>query len=208
MEIVKHFKEEFLDLEMGTSTVKSLEEELLELNKGFRTVANIFEPQEKALITVSLFLHIFFLFAFGALDFCVPAFSKFTDTQKVLGEAISVYLIFSPFIFAHYYYINKYRKYRGELLPVIFTIYSSYAVGFTYALMNGKWVRESAVFTAAAITIVRFFICGGDKNRRDSTVPTRIIFGGIVVLLVFLLVQIIFPLEKLKMIIYDHDIDS
>ena len=56
---------------------------------------------------------------------------------------------------------------------------------------TGRVIMESAILTAVIVISVSLYIFRAARKRSDSILPTRIIFGGFVVLLVFIIIQVV-----------------
>ena len=69
---------------------------------------------------------------------------------------------------------------------------------------TGRVIMESAILTAVVVISVSLFTFRAARKRRDSTFPTRIIFGGFVVLLVFIVIQVLFILLASSQYTYPH----
>ena len=56
---------------------------------------------------------------------------------------------------------------------------------------TGRVIMESAILTAVVVISLSLYTFRAARTRSDSTFPTRIIFVGFVVLLVFIIIQVV-----------------
>ncbi|CAN0898194.1 Protein LIFEGUARD 4 [Linum grandiflorum] len=118
------------------------------------------------------------------------------------GLALYIVLIITPFIVLCplYYYHQKHPV--NYLLLGIFTVAISFAVGLTCAFTSGKVILEAAILTAVVVVGLTLFTFWAAKRGYDFNFLGPFLFGAILVLMVFAIIQIFFPLGKLSVMIY------
>ncbi|CAN1131871.1 Protein LIFEGUARD 4 [Linum perenne] len=123
------------------------------------------------------------------------------------GLVLYIVLIITPFIvlFPLYYYHQKHPV--NYLLLGVFTVAISFAVGLTCAFTSGKCsagkvILEAAILTAVVVVGLTLFTFWAAKRGYDFNFLGPFLFGAILVLMVFAIIQIFFPLGKLSVMIY------
>ncbi|CAN1131872.1 Protein LIFEGUARD 4 [Linum perenne] len=118
------------------------------------------------------------------------------------GLVLYIVLIITPFIvlFPLYYYHQKHPV--NYLLLGVFTVAISFAVGLTCAFTSGKVILEAAILTAVVVVGLTLFTFWAAKRGYDFNFLGPFLFGAILVLMVFAIIQIFFPLGKLSVMIY------
>ncbi|GJM96899.1 hypothetical protein PR202_ga13774 [Eleusine coracana subsp. coracana] len=131
----------------------------------------------------------------------VPAVSAFFVSSNA-GIALYIFLIILPFIVLcplHYYH----QKHPVNLLLLgLFTVAISFAVGMTCAFTSGKIILEAAILTAVVVISLTGYTFWAAKRGYDFNFLGPFLFGSLMVLLVFSLIQIFFPLGKISVMIY------
>ncbi|CAN1766207.1 Protein LIFEGUARD 4, partial [Linum perenne] len=103
-------------------------------------------------------------------------------------------------LFPLYYYHQKHPV--NYLLLGVFTVAISFAVGLTCAFTSGKVILEAAILTAVVVVGLTLFTFWAAKRGYDFNFLGPFLFGAILVLMVFAIIQIFFPLGKLSVMIY------
>ncbi|XP_019178788.1 PREDICTED: BI1-like protein [Ipomoea nil] len=118
------------------------------------------------------------------------------------GLAVYIVLIITPLIvlFPLYYYHQR-HPYNYFLLG-IFTVAISFAVGLTCAFTKGRIILESAVLTAAVVISLTLYTFWAAKRGHDFNFLGPFLFGAVMVLMLFALIQIFFPLGRISLMIY------
>ncbi|KAJ0111314.1 hypothetical protein Patl1_03309 [Pistacia atlantica] len=118
------------------------------------------------------------------------------------GLAVYIVLIITPFIVLCplYYYHQKHPV--NYFLLGIFTISLAFAVGLTCAFTSGKVILESVILTAAVVVSLTLYTFWAAKRGHDFNFLGPFLFGAIIVLMLFALIQILFPLGKISVMIY------
>lgn len=124
----------------------------------------------------------------------------FTTTGAGLG--LYIFLIFLPLIVLcplSYYYQSHPVNY---LLLGVFTIGLSFAVGLTCAFTSGKIILESAILTGVVVVSLTLYTFWAVKRGHDFNFLGPFLFGAVMILLLFGLIQLFFPMGKISNTIY------
>ncbi|EEF37569.1 protein LIFEGUARD 4 [Ricinus communis] len=118
------------------------------------------------------------------------------------GLALYIVLIIMPFIVICplYYYHQKHPV--NYLLLGVFTISLAFAVGLTCAFTSGKVILESVILTTVVVLSLTFYTFWAARRGHDFNFLGPFLFGAIMVLMVFALIQILFPLGRISVMIY------
>jgi len=99
-----------------------------------------------------------------------------------------------------YYYHEKHPV--NLILLGFFTVAISFAVGMTCAFTSGKVILESAILTTVVVVSLTAYTFWAVRRGKDFSFLGPFLFASLIVLLVFALIQILFPLGKLSQMIY------
>ncbi|OMP05104.1 Bax inhibitor 1-related protein [Corchorus olitorius] len=99
-----------------------------------------------------------------------------------------------------YYYHQKHPV--NYLLLGVFTVSLAFAVGLTCAFTSGKVILESVILTAVVVVALTLYTFWAAKRGHDFNFLGPFLFGAVLVLMVFALIQFLFPLGKISMTIY------
>ncbi|XP_010556773.1 PREDICTED: BI1-like protein [Tarenaya hassleriana] len=118
------------------------------------------------------------------------------------GLALYIVLIITPFIVMCplYYYHQKHPV--NYFLLGIFTLALAFAVGLTCAFTSGKIILESVILTTAVVLALTFYTFWASKKGYDFNFLGPFLFASVIVLIVFALVQVLFPLGRIGVMIY------
>ncbi|KAL6210593.1 hypothetical protein ACLB2K_015825 [Fragaria x ananassa] len=118
------------------------------------------------------------------------------------GLALYIVLIITPFIVLCplYYYYQRHPV--NFILLGIFTISLAFVVGLTCAFTSGKVILESAILTAVVVIALTLYTFWAARRGQDFNFLGPFLSGALLVLIVFGLIQIFFPLGKLSVMIY------
>ncbi|CAL9076964.1 unnamed protein product [Musa acuminata var. zebrina] len=178
------------DLESGTQPLYPMMSESPELRWAFiRKVYSI--------IAVQLALTA----AVAAVVIAVPPISHFL-VSSTAGLAVYFLLIFLPLIVLCPLYYFHQRHPVNLLLLGLFTVSFSFAVGMSCAFTDGKVILEAAILTAVVVVSLTLYTFWASRRGHDFNFLGPFLFAAIMVLLVFSLIQILFPLGKISMMIY------
>ncbi|TKY62418.1 BI protein [Spatholobus suberectus] len=136
----------------------------------------------------------------AAVVFVRPIAHFFVSSTQ--GLVLYIVLIFIPFITLCplYYYHQKHPL--NYFLLLIFTVTLAFAVGLTCAFTSGKIILESVILTAVVVFSLTLYTFWAARRGHDFNFLGPFLFGALLVLLVFALIQILFPLGKLSLMIY------
>ncbi|KAK4742811.1 hypothetical protein SAY87_000812 [Trapa incisa] len=150
-----------------------------------------------SIVTLQLLLTI----AVGAVVVTVRPIAIFFVTTSG-GLALYIVLIITPFITLCplYYYHQKHPV--NYLLLGIFTISLAFAIGLTCAFTSGKVILEAAILTAVVVISLTLYTFWAAKRGQDFSFLGPFLFGALIVLMVFAIIQIFFPLGKISVMIY------
>ncbi|XP_050237159.1 protein LIFEGUARD 4-like [Mercurialis annua] len=118
------------------------------------------------------------------------------------GLALYIVLIIMPFIVMCplYYYHQKHPV--NYLLLGVFTICLAFAIGLTCAFTSGKVILEAVILTTVVVLSLTLYTFWAARRGYDFNFLGPFLFGAMMVLLVFALIQILFPMGKLSVMIY------
>ncbi|WOL15270.1 BI1-like protein [Canna indica] len=128
----------------------------------------------------------------------IPYF--FVSTSAGLG--LYIFLIILPFIILCPLYIYQERHPVNLLLLGLFTLSISFAVGMSCAFTNGKVILEAAILTTVVVVSLTVYTFWAARRDHDFKFLGPFLFAALMVLLVFALIQILFPLGKISVMIY------
>ncbi|KAH9606611.1 hypothetical protein KSS87_011185 [Heliosperma pusillum] len=183
----------YSDVESGGSQSQQLYPVQLdspELRWGFiRKVYSIIAVQLLATIAV------------GAVVVTVKPISHFF-THTSAGLACYIILVITPLIVLCplYYYHQKHPL--NFLLLGIFTVAFAFSIGLTCAYTSGKVILEAAILTAAVVVSLTLYTFWAVKRGHDFNFLGPFLFGSLIVLIIFAVIQIFFPLGKIGVMIY------
>ncbi|XP_030545877.1 protein LIFEGUARD 2 [Rhodamnia argentea] len=118
------------------------------------------------------------------------------------GLALYIVLIITPFIVLCPLYYYHQRHPVNYLLLGIFTITLAFAIGLTCAFTSGKVILEAVILTATVVVSLTLYTFWAARRGQDFNFLGPFLFGAIIVLLVFAMIQILFPLGRLSLMIY------
>ncbi|XP_028804253.1 protein LIFEGUARD 4 [Neltuma alba] len=118
------------------------------------------------------------------------------------GLALYIVLIITPFIVICplYYYYQKHPV--NYLLLGIFTISLAFVVGLTCAFTSGKVILESVILTTVVVVSLTLYTFWAARRGHDFNFLGPFLFGAVLVLIVFAMIQLLFPLGKITVMIY------
>ncbi|XP_075639879.1 protein LIFEGUARD 2 [Castanea sativa] len=150
-----------------------------------------------SILTVQLLVTI----AVAATVVSVPPISLFFVSSGA-GLALYIVLIITPFIVLCplFYYHQKHPV--NYVLLGIFTVSLALAVGLTCAFTSGKVILESVILTTVVVVSLTLYTFWAARRGHDFNFLGPFLFGAVLVLMVFAMIQILFPLGKLSVMIY------
>ncbi|XP_059438386.1 protein LIFEGUARD 2 [Corylus avellana] len=178
------------DLEVGARPLYPMMLESPELRWSFiRKIYSILAVQ--LLVTIAV----------GAVVVSVPPIATFFVSTGG-GLALYIVLIILPFLVLCplYYYHQKHPL--NYFLLGIFTISLAFVVGLTCAFTSGKVILESVILTAVVVLSLTLYTFWAARRGHDFNFLGPFLFGAVMVLLVFAMIQILFPLGRISVMIY------
>ncbi|XP_062020596.1 protein LIFEGUARD 4-like [Rosa rugosa] len=118
------------------------------------------------------------------------------------GLALYIVLIITPFIVLCPLYYYHQRHPVNYLLLGIFTISLAFVVGLTCAFTSGKVILESVILTVVVVIALTLYTFWAARRGQDFNFLGPFLAGALLVLIVFSLIQVFFPLGKLSVMIY------
>ncbi|PRQ26032.1 hypothetical protein RchiOBHm_Chr6g0290161 [Rosa chinensis] len=118
------------------------------------------------------------------------------------GLALYIVLIIIPFIVLCPLYYYHQRHPVNYLLLGIFTISLAFVVGLTCAFTSGKVILESVILTVVVVIALTLYTFWAARRGHDFNFLGPFLTGALLVLIVFSLIQVFFPLGKLSVMIY------
>ncbi|GMP90919.1 hypothetical protein CsSME_00041838 [Camellia sinensis var. sinensis] len=163
-----------------------------------------------------LALQLLITIAVAAVVITVRPVALFFSTTGA-GLALYIVIIITPFIvLCPLYYYHQTHPVNYFLLG-LFTVSLAFIVGLTCAFTNGKqsilifcflflicnWViLESVILTAAVVISLTLYTFWAARRGHDFNFLGPFLFGAIFVLIIFALIQVLFPLGKISVMIY------
>ncbi|KAF5736800.1 BI1-like protein [Tripterygium wilfordii] len=150
-----------------------------------------------AIISMQLLLTV----AVAALVVFVRPIPEFL-AKTTPGLAVFIVMLVLPFIILCPLYAFHKRHPVNFFLLGLFTVTIAFAVGFSCAFTKGRIVLEAAILTSVLVVSLTLYTFWAVKRGQDFSFLGPFLFGAVMVLLVFALIQIFFPLGKLSHMIY------
>ncbi|KAK8938334.1 BI1-like protein [Platanthera guangdongensis] len=118
------------------------------------------------------------------------------------GLGLYLFLLIFPFLVLIPLYFYHQRHPINLILLTLFTISLSFAVGVTCAFTKGKVILEAAILTGVVVISLTLYTFWAAKRGHDFTFLGPVLFSSIIVLLVFGLIQVFFPMGRISVMIY------
>ncbi|KAI7983675.1 Protein LIFEGUARD 4 [Camellia lanceoleosa] len=148
-----------------------------------------------------LSLQLLITIAVAAVAITVRPVALFFSTTAA-GLALYIIIIITPFIvLCPLYYYHQTHPVNYFLLG-LFTVSLAFIVGLTCAFTNGKVILESVILTAAVVISLTLYTFWAARRGHDFNFLGPFLFGAIFVLIIFALIQVLFPLGKISVMIY------
>lgn len=118
------------------------------------------------------------------------------------GFGLYIFIIILPFIVLCplYYYYQRHPV--NLLLLGLFTVAISLAVGITCAFTKGQVILESAILTAVVVVSLTLYTFWAARRGHDFNFLGPFLFAAVMILMVFALIQLFFPLGRISLMIY------
>ncbi|KAI3460906.1 hypothetical protein Pfo_017569 [Paulownia fortunei] len=149
------------------------------------------------IVSIQLLLTI----AVAALVVTVHPISHFFATTRA-GLVLYIVLVITPFVVLCPLYSYYQRHPLNYILLGLFTVSLAFAVGLTCSYTSGKVILESVILTAVVVVSLTLYTFWAAKRGQDFNFLGPFLFGAVVVLMLFALIQILFPLGKVSVMIY------
>lgn len=119
-----------------------------------------------------------------------------------LGLGLYILVIILPFIILCPLYSYYQRHPINLLLLGVFTVCLSFAVGLTCAFTSGKVILESVILTTVVVVSLTLYTFWAARRGHDFNFLGPFLFASMLVLMVFVLIQLLFPLGRISVMIY------
>jgi FtsH-binding integral membrane protein len=127
-----------------------------------------------------------------------PLFS-FLDRQLTFPLSLCVFIQTAVLCPLYYYYQ---RHPVNLLLLGLFTVAISFAVGLTCAFTKGEVILESAILTAVVVVSLTAYTFWAARRGHDFNFLGPFLFAAVMILMVFALIQLFFPLGRISLMVY------
>ncbi|KAI3915279.1 hypothetical protein MKX01_035538 [Papaver californicum] len=132
----------------------------------------------------------------------VPAVSHFILYSHA-GLSLYIAILITPLIVLCLLACFHQRHPVNFILLGIFTVAVSMSVGLSCALTSGKIILEAAVLTAVVVVSLTMYTFWAAKKGYDFNFLGPFLFASLIVLIVFAIIQIFFPLGRIGTMIYE-----
>ncbi|KAK8635860.1 hypothetical protein V6N13_004573 [Hibiscus sabdariffa] len=132
--------------------------------------------------------------------FVHPISHFFVSTRA--GFALYIVIILMPFITLCPLYLLHRRHPWNYLLLGVFIVCIAFSVGLSCAFTKGKVILEAAILTAVVVISLTLYTFWAAKRGHDFSFLGPFLFAALIVLIVFALIQVFFPLGRLSVMIY------
>ncbi|GMI73803.1 LIFEGUARD 4 [Hibiscus trionum] len=122
--------------------------------------------------------------------------------STVAGFALYIVILITPLITLFPLYFYHQRHPWNFLLLGVFTIALAFGVGLTCAFTKGKIILEAAILTTVVVLSLTLYTFWAAKRGHDFNFLGPFLCGALLVLIVFALIQVFFPLGRLSVMIY------
>ncbi|RZC55776.1 hypothetical protein C5167_014632 [Papaver somniferum] len=152
-------------------------------------------------VYVILSLQLLLTVAVAAVVVAVHPIAEFI-VSTTAGLAIYVVLAILPFIILCPLYFYQKKHPVNLLLLGLFTISISFTLGLACSFRSGEVILEAAILTAVVAVSLTLYTFWAAKRGHDFNFLGPFLFAATLVLMVFGLIQFLFPLGKLSVMIY------
>lgn len=150
-----------------------------------------------SILTLQLLLTV----AVAAVVITVRPISVFFATTGT-GLALYIVLILMPFIVLCPLASYHQRHPVNYFLLGLFTISIAFAVGLTCAFTSAEVILESVILTTVVVVSLTLYTFWAAKRGHDFNFLGPFLFGAVMVLILFALIQSLFPMGKTSVMIY------
>ncbi|KAH6796849.1 Bax inhibitor-1 family protein [Perilla frutescens var. hirtella] len=129
-----------------------------------------------------------------------PISTFFTTTNA--GLFLYILLIITPFIVLCPLY-SYYRKHPvNYILLGVFTVTLAFAVGLSCSYTSGKVILEAFILTGVVVVSLTLYTFWAAKRGQDFNFLGPFLFGAIIILMLFGMIQMFFPMGNISTMIY------
>ncbi|KAG5219237.1 hypothetical protein OIU76_014075 [Salix suchowensis] len=117
---------------------------------------------------------------------------------------LAIYIVFLILTLILLWPLHVYSKRHpwNYFFMALFTICIAFAVGLSCALTKGRIVLEAAILTSVVVVGLTLYTFWASKRGQDFSFLGPFLFSAVLVLIVFGLIQFLFPLGKWSLMIY------
>uniref|UniRef100_A0A6N2NLH6 BI1-like protein n=1 Tax=Salix viminalis TaxID=40686 RepID=A0A6N2NLH6_SALVM len=117
---------------------------------------------------------------------------------------LAIYIVFLILTLILLWPLHVYSKRHpwNYFFMALFTICIAFAVGLSCALTKGRIVLEAAILTSVVVIGLTLYTFWASKRGQDFSFLGPFLFSAVLVLIVFGLIQFLFPLGKWSLMIY------
>ncbi|KAI3449679.1 hypothetical protein Pfo_006344 [Paulownia fortunei] len=178
------------DMEAGSSLLYPLMQENPELRWAFiRKVYSILTLQLLATIAIA------------ALVVAVHPIASFFNSTRI-GLATYVVILLIPLIVMCLLYFYHQKHPLNFILLGIFTLFFGFAFGVLCAFISGKAVIETVIATTVVVISLTAYTFWAARRGHDFGFLAPFLLSILVIVLIFTIFQIFFPMGKVSEIIY------
>ncbi|KAF9677632.1 hypothetical protein SADUNF_Sadunf08G0127800 [Salix dunnii] len=117
---------------------------------------------------------------------------------------LAIYIVFLVLTLILLWPLHVYSKRHpwNYFFMALFTICIAFAVGLSCALTKGRIVLEAAILTSVVVIGLTLYTFWASKRGQDFSFLGPFLFSAVLVLIVFGLIQFLFPFGKWSLMIY------
>ncbi|XP_068635756.1 protein LIFEGUARD 4-like [Aristolochia californica] len=129
-----------------------------------------------------------------------PIANFFVTTSEGLG--LYIFIVILPFIVLCplFYYYQKHPV--NFILLGLFTVAFSMAIGIICAFTSGMVILEAAILTAVVVLSLTVYTFWAASRGKDFSFLGPFLFSSLIALIVFGLIQMLFPMGRITTMIY------
>lgn len=184
-------KEEFRDIEQGYGDQPSL---YPNINRDENAMRWAFIRKVYIILSLQLIL--------TAVVAGVVAFYHPVSEFLVRTPGLIIAMAFLPFILLCPLYCYSEKHPINLVLLAFFTASLSLTIGMACAFTKGKVIWEAALLTAVVVISLTLYTFWAARRGHDFSFLGPILFASLIIIIIFALIQIFFPLGRLSYMIY------
>ncbi|KAL8458362.1 hypothetical protein ACS0TY_036033 [Phlomoides rotata] len=138
---------------------------------------------------------------FAAIVASVHPIANFFSTTKI-GLVVFIAILIVPFIVICLIYIYKNKHPLNFVLLGIFTLCFGLAIGVFSAYVDGKIIIEAGIATAVVVISLTLYTFWAAKKGHDFSFMAPFLLSLVVIMLMFAIFQVFFPMGKISEVIY------